>query len=503
MNRILMLLIAFGLFSALVSAAESPEQAHMALLQADDADDSDFEDEDEPDASLDGGYMALSVGRYKAAKLEFKELLKADETNQQAAVGLAETYRFTGSYKLGLKALGKVIKLVGDKTERKTLVTLSRLQFETGDYASCTETIAQLLKADKQDIDGLTLRGQIEFEQGKYDVAEKTFNEVRPAIKAKRAGLLKRDTDKSTNQPEVADLWTTAGVAYFMLNRLHDANDCWQNALDADEYHQRATAWLSRLSLEQNHASDVNVIYAGPYLRHNPNDPEVIWWTAQVDFSKWRSGAGLKKLRRALKSNRSQPDILAFRAVQYIGTDQYDEGAKDYNRALKINPRHTAALAAKGLHAKTLGLKELWDDANDTMRSINKKPARFLEIIADGLSRRHRYQESLPLYKEALEYNPKAWTIYKGQGMAAMNFGDDVLGKKSLQTAHKNDPIRNNMRTLNLLTLLDSYKNYKRIESKNGRWRLLIHKKEAHILEDLYLEALDACYDAQMKKYNF
>ncbi|MCF6228229.1 MAG: hypothetical protein L3J82_06135, partial [Planctomycetes bacterium] len=368
---------------------------------------------------------------------------------------------------------------------------------------SCLESIAQILEADKQDIDGLTLRGQIEFEQGKYAVAEKTFNEVRPAIKAKRAGPLKRDSDKSTNQPEVADLWTTAGVAYYMLNRLHDANDCWQNALDADEYNQRATAWLSRLSLEQNHDSDVNVVYAGPYLRHNPNDPEVIWWTAQVDFYKWRSGAGLKKLQRALKSNKSQPDILAFRAIQFIGTDQYDEGAKDYKRALKINPYHTAALAAKGLHAKTLGLKELWDDANDTMRSINPKPARFLEIIADGLSMRHRYQESLPLYKEALEYNPKAWTIYKAQGMAAMNFGDDVLGKKSLQTAHENDPIRNNLRTLNLLTLLDSYKNYKRIESKNGRWRLLIHKSEAHIMEDLYLEALDACYDTQMKKYDF
>ncbi|MCF6229021.1 MAG: hypothetical protein L3J82_10290, partial [Planctomycetes bacterium] len=111
MNRILMLLIAFGLFSAVISAAESPEQAHMALLQADDGDDSEFEEEDEPDASLDGGYMALSVGRYKAAKLEFKELLRADNSNHQAAVGLAETYRLTGGSQLGLKKPGQVIKL--------------------------------------------------------------------------------------------------------------------------------------------------------------------------------------------------------------------------------------------------------------------------------------------------------------------------------------------------------------------------------------------------------
>ncbi|MHC4840643.1 MAG: tetratricopeptide repeat protein [Planctomycetota bacterium] len=503
MNRILMMLLALGLVSAVsqaLVAAEAPEQTRLALLQ-DDEEEPDDEEEDE--ASLDNGLSSLSRGRYKAAKLEFKQLLKADKANQEAAFALAETYRLTGGYSLAVKTMEKVIEAAGENVTRKTLVMSARLQFETGDYPACTETVKTLLGLDPQDIDGLTLRGMMEFEFGKYDTAEKTFNQVRPAIKAKRKGPLQRDSDKATAEPDVADMWVSAGEAYFMLNRLHDANDCWQNALDADEYNQRATKWLSRLSLEQNHDSDVNVVYAGPYLRNNPNDAEMIWWTAQVDFYKWRSGAGMKKLARALKSNKSQPDVLAYRAVQLILTDQYDEGAKDYNRALKVNPYHTMALAAKGLHAKTLGLKELWKEADDAMRSINPKPAKFLEAIADGLSYRHRYQESLPLYKEALEDNPKAWTIYKGQGMAAMNFGDDVLGKKSLQTAHKNDPIRNNLRTLNLLTLLDSYKNYKRIESENGRWRLLIHKKEAHIMEDLYLEALDACYEDQKKKYNF
>ncbi|MDC1141748.1 tetratricopeptide repeat protein [Planctomycetota bacterium] len=512
MKRIFSMLLAFGLLSAVAApvllAAEAPEQSRFFLAQDDGDDpddpegDEDFEDE-EPSASLDGGLLSLSVGRYKAAKLEFKDLLKADKTDQKAAAGLAETYRLTGGYSLAIKTLEKVITAAGENVTRKTLVALARLQFETGDYPACTKSITTLLGLDPQDIDALTLRGLMEHEFGQYDTAEATFESVVPAIAAKRKGPLQRDSDKTTSEPDVADMWATAGVALFMLNDLHQANSCWQNALDTDEYNQRATKWLSRLSLEQNHDTDVNILYAGPYLRHNPNDAENIWWTAQVDFYKWRSGVGMKKLERALKTNKNQPDILAFRAIQFILTDQYEAGAKDYNRALKTNPYHTLALAAKGLHAKTLSMKDLWDEADGVMRSINPKPAKYLEAIADGLSYRHRYSESLPLYKQALEYNPKAWTIYKAQGMAAMNFGDDILGKKSLQTAHKNDPIRNNLRTLNLLTLLDSYKNYKRVISENGRWRLLIHKKEAHIMTDLYLEALDACYDDQKKKYNF
>lgn len=506
MKQIFLMLIAFGLISPILVAAEAPEQSRFPLLQEAPEADSDADDEEDSDATLDGGYLALSIGRYKAAKLEFKELLKANATNQRAAIGLAETYRLTGGYKLSLKALEKVIKAASDSDEdvsRATLVSLSRLQLETGDYASCHATVKVLLAADSSDIDGITLRGLIEHQQGKYETAKATFEEIPAAVNKARKGALQIDTDKNTSEPEVADLWTTAGIAYFMLNSLHDANDCWQYALDADEYNQRATSWLSRLSLEQNRPGNVNATYAGPYLRRNPNDAGIIWWMAQVDFSKWRSGDGMKKLARSLKINKSNPDILAFRAIQYIGTDQYEAGAKDYNRALKINPYHTTALAAKGLHAKTLGLKDLWEEADSAMRSINPKPARFLELIADGLSLRHRYQESLPMYKQALEYNPVAWTIYKSQGMAAMNFGDDVLGLESLKTAHNNDPIRNNLRTLNLLTLLESYKNYKRIESENGRWRLLIHKKEAHIMTDLYLEALDASYDAQMKKYDY
>ncbi|MCC6464045.1 MAG: tetratricopeptide repeat protein [Planctomycetes bacterium] len=150
-----------------------------------------------------------------------------------------------------------------------------------------------------------------------------------------------------------------------------------------------------------------------------------------------------------------------------------------------------------------MGLEDVYAEAEKAVLSFNARPARFYEIVADGLSERFRYHEALPLYARTLEQNPKHWTAWRGQGMAAMNKGDDVLGKKSLATALDNDPLRNNLQTVNLLTLLDSYKNFERVESADGRWRLLVHKSEAAVMKDLYFEHLNASFNSMEKKYSF
>ncbi|MCA8913562.1 MAG: tetratricopeptide repeat protein, partial [Planctomycetes bacterium] len=149
------------------------------------------------------------------------------------------------------------------------------------------------------------------------------------------------------------------------------------------------------------------------------------------------------------------------------------------------------------------GMKDVYAEAEKAMLAINPKPARFYEIVADGLSERFRYTEALPLYKQALEANPEHWTAYRGQGLAAMNFGDDELGKKSLETALDKDPLRNNLQTVNLLTLLDSYKNFERVKTEDGRWNLLVHKSEAAVMKDLYLEHLNTNWEALIKKWDF
>ena len=498
--RYLLAALLLATFVPVAFAADTYRGSSPQLLA-----DTDVEDE-ELDGGLPDAEMALDVGRYSSAKIEFKKVVKADPTNQLAARGLAETYSRIGDYKLGIRALGKCLEALeaDKKPEPRTLVVLARLQLTTGDLTAAGKLADQLLATEDPAaaIDGHLIKGHLLRLTGQYEDANKEYEKIRAVVLAERGGVMK--IDKSLGrQPELADLWSSAGEAYYWMHRLHDANDCWGNALMADEYHERTNAWMGKLYLEQNHDSSAQVNYTKLYLKHNPNSALMLLRDAQVHFFRWRNSAGLKELEAALKTNPDLPEALAVRAIKYISTDQYELGEKDYERALKVNPQYDEALGAKALHAATLGMKDVYAETEKAMLAINPKPARFYEIVADGLAERFRYTEALPLYEVVLKANPEHWTAYKGRGMAAMNNGDDVLGKKSLEIALDKDPLRNNLQTVNLLTLLDSYKNFERIETEDGRWRLLVHKSEAPVMKDLYLQHLNACWDEMSKKYDF
>ncbi len=497
----------------------SPLAAAEAYLAAPQALQAETEDRAEgAQARLVDAEVALDTGRYAAARLDFRAVLKDEPANQAAARGLAEVYVQTGDYRFAQRALEQCFEAAGDDAQTRTRIALARVMQTRGDYDGVLAIAQQLLEdataeanADQPRadvllgaLDGVLLKGNVQRLRGMYSDAEETYRGVDPLVKAYRGTLLRIDRTKG-RQPDLADAWVSAGVCYYWLNDLHLANDCWGNAVTvADDYHLRGNSWMARLFNEQqNTESSSRVNYSERTLRHNPNVADLRLRVAESHFSRWRSGLGWKELNEALKLNPNHPEALAYRAVQCLYTDQYENARKDYEAALKVNPHHEESLAAKALHGAMLGLEDVRTDATKQMLAVNPNPARFYEIIADGMSDRFRYVEALPLYDKAVEANPKLWTAHRGKGMALMNMGDDVNGRKLLKTAFDNDPLRNNMRTINLLTLLESYKHFERYESPDGRWRLLLHKSEARVLRDLYIQHLDAAWESMVRKYDF
>lgn len=496
-------------------AAEAYPEARLSLLAQDEE-----EDEESVASWLQAANFALESGRYAAARLDFRKVLSEEPHNQAAARGLAEVYVQTGEYRLAQRALEGAIQGAEKEehvVEPRTRIVLARVLLTRGEHDGVEKIADQLLadaEAEQQKpvpraefvlaaIDGKLLKGNVLRETGRYDAAEETYGSVRPIVQALRPTHLRVDKSKG-RQPELADWWVSIGECYYWMNRLHEANDAWGIAvIELDEFHLRGNAWMARLYLEQNNDSSSRVNYTERTLRQNPHVADLRVRLAEAHFYRWRSGAGMRELDEALKLNPDHPEALALRAARYLYTDQYEDAKTDYERALRVNPRHVEALGAKALHGKMLALDNVFAEAEQAMLAVNPKPARFYEIIADGLADRFRYVEALPLYDKAIELNEKHWTAYRGRGRAALNHGNDELGKASLRKALDNDPLRNNLQTLNLLTLLESYKHFERYESEDGRWRLLIHRSEAHVMRDLYIQHLDASWDAMVKKYNF
>ncbi|MCA8937709.1 MAG: hypothetical protein KDB68_16050, partial [Planctomycetes bacterium] len=130
--RYLLAALLLATFVPVAYAADTYRGSSPQLLA-----DTDVEDE-ELDGGLPDAEMALDVGRYSSAKIEFKKVVKADPTNQLAARGLAETYSRIGDYKLGIRALEKCLEALeaDKKPEPRTLVVLARLQLTTGDLTA-------------------------------------------------------------------------------------------------------------------------------------------------------------------------------------------------------------------------------------------------------------------------------------------------------------------------------------------------------------------------------
>ncbi|MBV6516340.1 MAG: hypothetical protein HPKKFMNG_02005 [Planctomycetes bacterium] len=496
-------LLLVGLFA--LSAILAPLDAQRRPKKKVEEIPEDEGDEEAAQSAIAEGEQALLTGNYKSAKVAFKKALKETPASQPAARGLAEAQAETGEPEAALAALDKAVESAAaaqQTIERSTQVARGRLLFWLGRHDDTLKVAEALLAGDAQDIDGHLLKAKVLHENGRYDDAEKSLEALRGAVQSKRRTELAPKQNKDA-APGLADLWCSAGEGYFMLNRLHEANDCWTNALKADEFHLRTNLWMARLYLEQNHDSSTLVNYVEPMLKRNPNASGLHFWKACALFFRWRATEGRKSLDTALKLNPRNLEALCFRAAYLINKDQYEEGRADYEAALALNPRSLAALGAKGLHGATLALTDVYESAEKAALAVNPAPAEFYEIVADGLSERFRYVEALDFYERGLKANPKRWTIYRGQGLAAMNKGDDVLGKKSLEVALKQDPLRNNLQTVNLLTLLDSYKNYQRFESEDGRFRVLIHNKEAKVMKEYYFRLLHEAWDAQTAKYGF
>lgn len=485
-----------ALFALPAFAAEAPFylRGTPQLMQ----DKADPESEDTPESWQADGLFALDVGRYKTAKASLRKVLKEQPANQVAARGLAETLIAEGEYKEAERTLARA---TAGSADPRTLALQARNRLVLGDYKGAQELVDALLAANKDNIDAVAILARMQHDQGQYEEAEKTAERGRGIAVASREGW---KIEPGKRKPELAELWCAAGECYFILNRLHDANSSWDNALMADDFHLRTRAWMARLYSEQPADSGVGATrHVQQTLEHNPGAADLHYWMAQVHFARWRGGQGLASLEQCLKINPEHHLGLAYRAQRLLYMDDYEGAKRDYDRALKLNPLNMEALGAKALHGKTLGLVDAYNDAERAALSLNPKPARFYEIVADGLSDRFRYVEALPLYEKAIASNPKHWTAYTGRGRAALNNGDDVLGKKSLEVALEKDAIRNNLQTLNLLRLLDSYKNFERYESPDGRWRLLVHKSESRVLRDMYLEHLNAAWAHLEKKYNF
>jgi tetratricopeptide (TPR) repeat protein len=187
-------------------------------------------------------------------------------------------------------------------------------------------------------------------------------------------------------------------------------------------------------------------------------------------------------------------ELLAKLAVEDVN---FDQARKEAEKALKISDEALDAMAVLGALDVLADKKERpWLDRMD---KINPVYSEGYAYIAHALILNRRYTEAIDYFKTALTKNPKNWEAHSELGITYMRLAMEGAARKHLELAYENN--RRDPQTVNSLTLMDSYKNYKTFESPGMELRL--HNKEADLLR-LYIEPeLKKAIATYEKKYKF
>jgi tetratricopeptide (TPR) repeat protein len=285
-------------------------------------------------------------------------------------------------------------------------------------------------------------------------------------------------------------------------------------ALPAQTLEQAESLWKARRYQEANDAFRALVA-------QSPKNPDyrVRWGRMYLDHSQPKEAADL--FGEALEIKENHPGALLGMALVFA--DQFDTRAAELARkALAADPKlveaqellarialedndnpkaleeakKALAIDAKSVEGRAILATIDWlSDKKDT--SWDPHAAKGYETAGHFFIINRRYEEGIQYYRKALELDPQLYSARAQLGINLMRLGQNDEAFNQLEECYNNG--FKDAATVNSLTLMDSYKNFKTYTT--DRTILKLHKKEADLLHPYIESEMLRVIDTYEKKY--
>ena len=393
----------------------------------------------------------------------------------------------------------------GEMTEarRVTGVALADLLIYLGRMDDAKPVIDALLTYTGGDPEVAYLAGYRAYLTGDETTAQ-TFL-VRGPLYAQNSGQSLQD--KSW---QISRSWMAIGLCYYWLDRirresqLNNALQCMVRARKSDPHNYMASVYGAKFSLEGNQSANARVTWLDPVLKENSEYTPARAMLARSWFYQWSSVQGAAEAFAAYRSGRETIDGLEIAAEAMINDQRYDLAWDYLDRALAINPRSLNLLTLKGLLHLYSGQHDKYAAVEKQVLELCPGYSEFYAAIANGMVEQHRFDEAIQAGHQGLKLDPKDWECHKALGFAYARAGDEPNAIKHLTEANQNDPMRNNLFTLNMLQALRVLdKNYGTYKTRDGRFIIRCNKGEEKALVPLLERELQKAWKSQVEKYGF
>lgn len=393
---------------------------------------------------------------------------------------------------------------------------LARVLVETGEYAKAEEVCYQALVDSPKHPDALNLLGEILKRRGRYEAARSNFQQALDSepdhLKARlNLGIMQAEWGDNRSARQTLNEF----IAYYRahsnlstnelriiaqacvyLERFRDANSLFHDATTAapDQW-QTFIPW-GNLFLSKYNTADAMGVFEDA-LKTNPNAAEAHLGLARCwafsDFEKAQEAAEI-----ALRINPSLVEAHNLLAELEIAIGDYNSALERLAAPLETNPNSPTARTLKAVCYFALKDEKRFSMEESAILNINPKYGSLYFEIAEFLSKRYLFKESVEYYKRALALEPENWSARAGLGTSLSRLGEEEAAKQELENAFAKDPY--NKYVGNLLTLFDELPRYKTHQFRN--FTIRIHERDDAILSGYVKELVGRSYTALAAKYD-
>lgn len=347
-------------------------------------------DPNDSDAELQLVSLLNALKGPDAARAELTERIRAGGRVFPYQLALARLDYAKGDIASSTKLLQQLIGQAGPQADTiSAQVALADIYFSQKDYAAADSVIADILKADSRNTEGLRLRASTRIERGRFDDA---IADLRSAL---------------NDQPRSPVLLNALAVAYERSGSIELADKAYFDAAKASNfsaaYGLNYIAFLRRRGLN-DHAENV----LNDLASRNPGNVAVLTALAQDKLARrdWTAAHTIADaIRRLDGDNTALADQIA--GVAYGGQEKYNQSLEAFQSAFETNPAGTQSLAA--VVATYLKAKQV-DKAESYIRSVlSKNPQNAEAMVLKGaieIEKNNLRQAELD-FKKAIEVKPK------------------------------------------------------------------------------------------------
>lgn len=238
----------------------------------------------------------------------------------------------------------------------------------------------------------------------------------------------------------------------------------------------------------------------GLILARDPWHAEALGGLALVHFDELRLADAAQLARRALQVNPRQPAALAALARIAVVEGRHDEARDTVAKGLAaVAPEGDDALAVLGAIAITRGDRPAYEAARDRALARTRTGARFFVTLGELLVSMHLYPEAGEVLAEAAGRGGDDPSVQSAYGLNLLRMGDEVAGRAALARAWKRD--RFNARTRNTLDLYDNKIDPLYLDVQRPRLHLRLPREDHEFVEDTLVGAHDRARAALDARY--